>query len=115
MISMKKILKEIDKILKEVRQEGKVEVQNRVDLLNELIRRTQERKITLTATSSKGEREILRITPRGIFLWDEGRYMYDKMIDLTRGGDIEKWANSSGGVGSVLQKALGGEVEIEIT
>jgi len=113
-INMKKILKEIDKILKEVRQEGKVEIQNRVDLLNELVRRTQERKITLTAEGPQGRKERLMITPRGVFLWDEGRYMYDKMIDFAH-GDIEEWANSSGDVGGVLQKALEGEVEIEIT
>ena len=111
---MEKILKEVDRILKKVRQEEKVKVQNRVDLLNGLIKRTQEREIVLTATDSKGRREILMINPRGLFLWDEGRYMYNKMIDLAH-GDIEEWANGSGGVGSVLQKALEGEVEIDIT
>jgi len=115
---MKKILKEIDKILKEVRQEGKVEVQNRVDLLNELIKRTQGKQITLEAENPQGKKQKLMISERGVYILDD-RYAYDRMIDLTEGSKKEEairiFANSSKTIGGILQEALTGKVEIEIT
>jgi len=121
-LSMKNILEKVDKILKEARQEKKVKVKTRFDLLIETIKRTQEKKITFTAEGQQGEKEVLMVTPRGVFLWDESRYVYARMIKLSYKTitnpphkEIEEWANSSGAVGSVLQKALAGEVEIKIT
>ena len=75
---MKKILEKVDKILKKVRQEGKVEVQTRVDLLNELIERTKEKQITLTAKGPQGRKEKLMVSQRGVYLWNEDTYRYDK-------------------------------------
>ena len=117
---MKNILKEVDKILIEVRQEGKgrIEGQNRVGLLKELIKRTQEKQITLVVEGPPGRRKKLMVSQRGVYIWDEGRYMYDRMIDLTEGNKgeaIEIFANSSKTIGSILQEALTGKVEIEIT
>jgi len=115
---MKKILEEVDKMLKEVRQEGKVKVENRVDLLNELIKRTKGKQITLEAESPQGKKEKLMVSERGVYILDD-RYTYDRMIDLTEGNKKEEairiFAVGTGRIANILQKALAGQVEIEIT
>ena len=115
---MKNILEEVDKILKEVRQEEVVECQTKVDILNELIRRTQERQITLAVEGPPGRRKKLMVSQRGVYIWDESRFAYNQIIDLTGGSKEEAiriFANSSETIGSILQEALTGKVEIEIT
>jgi len=119
MIIMKKILEKVDRILKQVRQEGKVESQNKVGLLYELIKRTKGRQITLEVEGPQGRKEKLMVSERGVYLLDEDKYIYNQMIDLTSGNKEEAiriFANNSGRINGILQEALkGGRVEIEIT
>jgi hypothetical protein len=113
---MKNILKEVDKILKELRQKEVIKVDTKVDLLTELIRRTQARKIFLTAKSSQGKKETLMVSENGVFfLEDKGRHMYNRTIDFSK-KNIEEWVNNPEYVGGFLQKALekGEEIQIEI-
>ena len=117
-INVKNILKKVDKMLKEMRQETEVEVKTKVGLLNEIAKRAKGKQITLEAEGPQGRKEKLMVSERGISLLDKDRYKYDQMIDLTGGNKEEAiriWANSPGSISRILQKALAGEVEIEIT
>ena len=118
MVSMKKILKEVDRILKKVRLEGEVKVENSVDLLNELVKRTEGKQIIFEAESPQGGKEKLMVSPRGVYILDKDKCVYNRMIDLTEGSKKEEaikiFAVGTGRIANILQKALAGEVEIKI-
>ena len=117
MIIMEKILEKIDKMLKKVRQE-EVECQTRVGFLYEVIKRTKGKQITLRTKNPQGKKEELMVSERGVYLLDKDTYRYNQMIDLTSGNKEEVlkiFSNSPGRIKNILQKALKGEVEIEIT
>ena len=114
---MKNILEKVDKMLKEIRKEEKVEIETKVDLLYEFIERAKGRQITVTIKGPQGKKEKLMISERGISLLDQDTYTYNEMIDLSCRGKKEAiriFADSPGIISRILQKALKGEVEIEI-
>jgi len=111
---MKNIFEKLDKMFKKMRQIEKIKGKNRFDILHELIRMTQGREIVLVL---KNPRTRLKITQKGVFLWKEGKYMWDQMINFAscNESDIKGLANDTGSVGSILKRVLEEEVEIEIT
>jgi len=121
-LSMKNILKEVDKMLKELRRKEVIKVDTRVGLLTELIKRTQTRKIFLTTKNSQGKKETLMVSENGVFfLLDKSRYMYNQTIDFSKehieewaNNPEEEWANNAEDVGGFLQRVLGKEEEVEI-
>jgi len=111
---MKNIFKRLSKLLQKARQ-------NRVDILNELMKVTQGREgreIVLTLVWPWGLREKLKIAPRGICLWNDSKYEWNRWIDIDfsheKEENIRKLANNSKDACDIILRTLAGEVKIEV-
>lgn len=101
------------KNLKEMKQEGKTEEQNKVNFLKKLIERAKKKRIILIVLFSDGGKERLKITQKGIFEYDEFKCAWDKIINFSD-GSVKILANRAGSVSSILEWILEKGVQIKV-
>ena len=120
-IRMERFLEKVDG---EIQQEmGKIQKkiqgnkQNKMSLLRSLIFRTQEKSIILEIKDSRGRKEEIKITQRGIYLANSGLVQWHEIVKVNKESkeEMKQIVNNPETIlSNVLQKALEGEVKIKV-